>query len=186
HPARKRVRRGGDDPAAGLLRDLGDRPAQADDLGARLVDVAADLAADLDLRLHKLLLELVAEHDAPMIQHLLDVRGQLPRVGVDDLVFFFDAKGQRRGGHGSLSGQRAQFSGGYYTGTGSLRQGEISSILTTAQRQPRRVCFPHLIGPTALTCVQWISSTDTRGLGWHSDSLLLKTNPRLQSCCVSC
>ncbi len=66
-PARERVRRGGDDAAPGLLGDLAYRAAQAGDLRARLVDIAADLAADLDLRLHKFRLELVAQHHAALL-----------------------------------------------------------------------------------------------------------------------
>ena len=73
---------------------LGDRPAETDELVTGLVDRAADLAADLDLALQLLRLDLLLEHDLALFQELLDEGLQLPGFGVDDLVLLFDADRQ--------------------------------------------------------------------------------------------
>ena len=67
----------------------------------------ADAAADLDLRLQELGLDLVLEDHTPFVEELLDVGGQLAGVGVDDLVLLLDTECQRRQGHKRLRGRGA-------------------------------------------------------------------------------
>ena len=85
---------GGRDAEAVSRGQLGDRPAETDELVTGLVDRAADLAADLDLALQLLRLDLLLEHDLALFQELLDEGLQLPGFGVDDLVLLFDADRQ--------------------------------------------------------------------------------------------
>ncbi len=98
-PHREGVRAGRRDRQAILVRYVAGRRAQADELGARLPHVLADLRADLDLRLHQLRLDLVVEDHPALIEELLDVRGQLPGLGIDDLVLLLDADGVSGLGH---------------------------------------------------------------------------------------
>jgi hypothetical protein len=53
-----------------------------------------DVAADLDLRLEKLGLDLVLEDDPSLFEELLDIGGQLARVGIDKLVLLLDSDSQ--------------------------------------------------------------------------------------------
>src|SRR5262249_2637240 len=90
-PARERMRAGGGDAqtdALGARRQLAPDPA---DLLVQLADVGADLGADFDDRLVQLALDLIAERRRRRAEQLRDVRAELPRVGIDDLEFFFDA-----------------------------------------------------------------------------------------------
>ena len=59
----------------------------------------ADLGADLDHRLVQFGLDLLAEDELALLEDLRDVRLQLPRLRVDDLVLFLDPDRQRRGLH---------------------------------------------------------------------------------------
>src|SRR5690606_17820841 len=93
-PVRERVRACGGKLDARAVRDFQHRAAHPADLYARLLDGIAHPRASLDLRLHELLLYLGSAH-APLMQKLLDIRGQLARVGVDDLVLFLDAEVER-------------------------------------------------------------------------------------------
>ena len=75
-----------------LAREPGDDGAQPRDVGARLLNVAADAGADLDLRLDHLGLDLLAEQHLALFEHLRDVRAQLARLRVDDLKLLLDAE----------------------------------------------------------------------------------------------
>ncbi len=104
-PARERVGAGRGHHQAVRRGHLGDRPAQPDHLVARLGDRAADAAADLDLRLHQLGLDLVLEHQPALLEELLDVGGQLPALRVDELVLLLDADGELWQGHDAFPGR---------------------------------------------------------------------------------
>ena len=69
-PARKRVGAGSDDLAAVLLSDLGHDPPQPHHFLARLFDVAANMAADLYLRLQHLGFDLIPKDDGTLLQKL--------------------------------------------------------------------------------------------------------------------
>ena len=83
-------------PAARIFRPClsakrRDRAAQASDLGARLGHGAAGPRADLDDALVHLGLDLLAQDHLAALKNLGDIRAQLARLGIDDLVFLFDA-----------------------------------------------------------------------------------------------
>ncbi len=78
------------------LREVEDVAAQPDELLPRLLDAVADPAADLDLRLEKLGLDLVLEHDLALVQKLLHEGGELSALGIDDLVLLLDADRELR------------------------------------------------------------------------------------------
>src|SRR5437762_2343529 len=61
----------------------------------QLLDAAADLRADLDDRLVQLALDRIAKRLGARGQQLRHVRAELPRVGIDDLKFLFDADRER-------------------------------------------------------------------------------------------
>ena len=79
--------------ARGQPDDL--RPHLAD-VPADLRDVLADAGAELDDRLVHLGLDPLLEHALALLEHLLDVGAQLPRLRVDDLELFLDAEGEGR------------------------------------------------------------------------------------------
>ena len=74
-----------------------------DGLGEICRKLREAVGPDFDLGLEKLRLDLVLEDDASVFQELLHVGGQLPGLGMDDLVLLFDADGQAWQGHGSWS-----------------------------------------------------------------------------------
>ena len=91
------VRAGGQDAVAVALGHRIHLAAQAHQFHSRFLHIAADGAADLDLRLHEFRLDLVANlADAFVVQQLLHHRRQFAGFGVDQLVFFFDADRQGR------------------------------------------------------------------------------------------
>ncbi len=96
--------RGGDLEAV-ARGQLDDRAAQVDQLGAHLRGRAADLGADLDDGLVQLGLHLL-EEAVVRLEDLGDVRRQLARLRVDDLVLFLDAERERRGLHPGLLSYR--------------------------------------------------------------------------------
>jgi len=85
--------RGGDaeTDALGGIREIA---PDADDLFGQLLDVRADLRADLDDRLMHLTLDLIAEGRRAFREELGHVRPKLPCGGIDDLKFFLDADGE--------------------------------------------------------------------------------------------
>ena len=87
---------GGGHGQALLGGQLAHDPAQPHDLVSGLADVPADPAAHLDLALHHLRLELVAEQLEAAFEQALAPLGQGPAVRVDDLVLLFDPQGQGR------------------------------------------------------------------------------------------
>src|SRR6476646_9449333 len=72
----------------------GEVGAQADDLFARLVDVAADVGPDFDNRLVHLGLDLLLQRHFAFAENLLDMGTQLARIWVDDLKFFLDPESE--------------------------------------------------------------------------------------------
>jgi hypothetical protein len=93
-PLRERVGAGRGDAQPDALGALGELAADMNDLVLELVDVAADLRADLDDRLVELALDLIAERRARREQ-LRHVRPQLPGLRVDNLKLFLNADGER-------------------------------------------------------------------------------------------
>ena len=79
HPVRERMRAGGGDAQADALGGVGEIAAVADDLLGQLLDVRADLGADLDDRLVHLALDLVAEGRRARRQQLLTRASAAPR-----------------------------------------------------------------------------------------------------------
>ena len=78
---------------------------EADDLGPHLADVLADLGdvladarADLDDRLVHLGLDPLLQDELALVEDLLDVGAQLPRLGIEDLELLLDAEGEGRRG----------------------------------------------------------------------------------------
>ena len=61
----------------------------------QLVQILADLGAQLHLRLQQLRFHLPVDDLALFVQQLGDVGFQLPGFGIDDLIFFLDADGER-------------------------------------------------------------------------------------------
>ncbi len=95
-PMRERVRAGGGDAQAVGAREADDLGAQPRHLAPRLLHVAADRRADLDDRVVHLALDLGLEQRLALRKHLLDVRLQLVRRGIDDLELFLDPDRERR------------------------------------------------------------------------------------------
>ena len=93
-PARERMRAGRGHREADALGGARQLAAVAEDLLAQLVDVGADLRADLDDRLVHFALDLLAQHRRARRQELGHVRTQFAALRVDDLEFFFDAEGE--------------------------------------------------------------------------------------------
>src|ERR1044072_1756173 len=91
-PLRDGVSRSGGDVRFFLAPEPGGDGAQACDVVARLLYVAADAGADLDLCLNHLGLDLLAEHHLALIEHLRDARAQLPRLRVYDLKLLLDSQ----------------------------------------------------------------------------------------------
>jgi hypothetical protein len=82
----KGVVEAGRDHGPVLAGHFGHGPAQTDDLPACLVDVPADVAADLDLGLHELRFDSGRPGRRGPVEELLDVRDQTARLGIDELV----------------------------------------------------------------------------------------------------
>src|SRR2546425_164749 len=91
-PARKRMRRGGDNHQISFCRQARDDAAQAGNIRARFLNVLADAGADLNHRLDHLRLDLLAEDHLAFFQEFRDVRTQLARFRINNLEFFFDSQ----------------------------------------------------------------------------------------------
>ena len=63
------------------------------------VDRMADAGSSFDLRLEELGADLIRQDGLSLLKELLNVGAKLTRAGIDDLVFLFDADGERRRGH---------------------------------------------------------------------------------------
>jgi hypothetical protein len=94
-PVREGVRARRNDPIAILLRCGNHFPAQAHNFGAHLGHRMTYRRRDLDLRLEKLWSYLVAKRRLRFRQDKLRARTQLSRSRVHDLIFLFDADGER-------------------------------------------------------------------------------------------
>lgn len=79
-----------------------DRPSKSHNLGADFGRRRAHPASDLDHRLVQLGLDALDRNLSVRIQDLSDVRTQLARLRIDDLVLFLDPEGQRRLLHGQI------------------------------------------------------------------------------------
>ena len=103
---------GGRDPQPALRHLLRDETSQPNHLVPSLGHGLAHLAADLDDGLVQLRLHLLPEDELVRVQDLGDVGGELPRLGVDDLVLLLDPDRERRRLHpitvslGSNGGKR--------------------------------------------------------------------------------
>ena len=94
-PVGERMRGAGAEQQAVLLGELHHRAPQVEDVGARLLHVAADAGADLDDRLVHLGLDALVELPLALRDDLgVDVRAQIERDRIDRLVFLFDADGE--------------------------------------------------------------------------------------------
>ncbi len=76
------------------MRERDDLTPQLRDVPPDLADVPADAGADLDDRLVHLGLDAFLQDQLALVEHLLDVRAQLPRLRIDDLEFLLDAEGE--------------------------------------------------------------------------------------------
>src|SRR5256885_5306769 len=92
------MRPGGGDLRAAARRELDDRSAQPHQFRAKVRRTATDPTPHLDHRLMQLRLDLL-EHEMVAIQNLRYVGTELASLGIDDLILFFDAKGERWGLH---------------------------------------------------------------------------------------
>ena len=97
-PVREGVRAGGGDLEVAPGGEFHHPAAQLDELRLHLRGGLADRGSHFDDRLVQLGLHLF-EHHVARLQDLRDVRLEPPRLGVDDLVFFFDADGEAGGLH---------------------------------------------------------------------------------------
>ena len=96
-PVGKRVRGAGTQQQAVLAGELHHGAAQVEDVGARLLHVAAHAGADFDHRLVHLRLDALVELPLALLDDLgVDVRSQVVRDRVDGLVFLFDADAEGR------------------------------------------------------------------------------------------
>jgi hypothetical protein len=107
-PVREGVRARRHDPVAVLLCRGNHFPAQAHNIGAHLCHRMTDRRADLDLRLVKLWSYLLAERRLRFRQDKMRARAQLSRLRMHDLIFLFDADGERFvGGHKLICSPRS-------------------------------------------------------------------------------
>ena len=120
-PVREGMRAGGRDAHAVLLREADDLRPHLPDVLAYLRDVPADAAADLDDRLVHLRLDALLQDEPALLQDLLDVRAQLPRLRIDDLELLLDA--EREGGFFHAGRRQASLRGraGVARGAAGLR-----------------------------------------------------------------
>ncbi len=95
-PGRERMGSRGHDAQILRFREITDGAPETEQLLPRFLDVGADGAAHLDLRLEELRLDLILEDEPSSLEKLLDVRGQLPGLRVDDLVLLLHTQGQLR------------------------------------------------------------------------------------------
>ena len=95
-PMRERMRACRGDAQSVFACQADDLAAQASDFAPCFGDVLTNRSADLDHRVMHLPLDLLLEPLLPLGKHLLDVRLQLARLGIDDLKLLFDA--EREGG----------------------------------------------------------------------------------------
>ena len=93
-PMRKGVRARGSDLQSAAPRQQREFRSQLCDLFARLVNILANLRAQLDDRLVHLRFHVLFQRHPPVIENLLDVRTQLPRFRIDDLEFLFNPKSE--------------------------------------------------------------------------------------------
>jgi hypothetical protein len=98
HPVGERMRPCRRDLESTLGRQIDDRAAQPHQLRAQIRRTPAHLASHLDHGLVQLGLHFL-EHEVITFENLGDVRSELPRGGVDDLVLFLDAEGEGGGMH---------------------------------------------------------------------------------------
>ncbi|MFT3882703.1 MAG: hypothetical protein QM703_24005 [Gemmatales bacterium] len=101
-PTGKRMRAGSSDLETMLGSELHHASTQPDDLILGFQRRAANLGADFDHTLMQLSLHRFAHHQLTLIEELSDVRLEFAGLRIDDLIFFFDADGQRRGLHGGF------------------------------------------------------------------------------------
>src|SRR3989454_7981217 len=95
HPGGERVRARRGNPEAVLGREPHDVPSQADELRPHFGRRPAHRGADLHDRLMQLGLHL-GQHQVIPGEELGDVRLELARRGIDDLVLLLDAERERR------------------------------------------------------------------------------------------
>jgi hypothetical protein len=91
-PSRERVRRRRADREALSLRRLADAATQVLELTGGLAHVATHLRRDLEHGLHQLGLHVALGLVRHRLDHLLDRRDQLHRLGVDDHQLLLDAE----------------------------------------------------------------------------------------------
>ena len=113
-----------------FARELDDLAAQSGHLLARLFHILADRRPDLDDRVVHLTLDFVFEPLLAFGEHLLDVRFQFARLGIDNLKLLFDA--EREGGSGRH--------GGIMTRRSADRSAFASSSPPASCRSARAVC----------------------------------------------
>ena len=94
-PVGERVRRAGAEQQAVLAGELHHGAPQVEDVGARLLHVAAHAGADLDHRLVHLRLDALVQLALALGDNLgVDVRAEIEGVGIDGLIFLLDADGE--------------------------------------------------------------------------------------------
>jgi hypothetical protein len=136
-PQRERVSAGGRDDEAALGREVHHHPAQPDDLLTELRRRSTDAASDLDHALVQLRLDLVHDHLVAN-ENLGDVGFELERGGIDDLVLFLDADGERGGFHvgGQEKRENVRYAG---SGVRFAARGWTSRSTGTVRGRPRTV-----------------------------------------------
>src|SRR5438132_1796125 len=72
----------------------GQTTAQLRHMHPGIVDVAANFRAQLDHRLMHLRLDLLFEGNFAVFENFVNVRAQLPRLGIDNGKFLLDAQGE--------------------------------------------------------------------------------------------
>ncbi len=102
HPRGEGVRACGEHCASVFSRQVDDRLTKPHQLGANLGRGRAHSASDLDHRLVQLGFDAGDGHLTVRIQNLSDVRTQLARLRIDDLVLLLDPEGERRLLHGQM------------------------------------------------------------------------------------
>ena len=110
-PVGKRMRRRGDRGQPVRIAMLLDRAAQMGQISARVRDRGANTCADLDLTLEEFRTDLVAQIGCAGLHDRLWCFDQIKRVEIDNKVFFFDTKCERRifGGHACPRFLRARY-----------------------------------------------------------------------------
>ena len=102
-PLGEGMRRGGDGGQAELAGDSAHSRSQADQIGARFLNRAADFGADLDLRAQEFGADLAAQRFFAFGEQLSRrFLGEIARILVDEEIFLLDADREAwfLGGHG--------------------------------------------------------------------------------------